>query len=63
MIATVIRHLPNYRPVTLCVIRGDTARELEDYAEKEIEEFKNQFIEFRRAEFYIDVTEEDLHEI
>ena len=44
MIATVIRHLPNYRPVTLCVIRSESARELEDYAEKEIEEFKNQFI-------------------
>lgn len=61
-VGVVIRHLQGQRPVTLCVINPPEhpVNNLHDYfksvADDEIRRFKDDFIEFKDAEFYLDVV-------
>ena len=62
--AVVIRHLPGSRPVTCAVVDENDAshRDIDDVdhylcsqAEDHIRRFKNDFPEFRRATWYVDL--------
>ncbi len=62
-ICIIIRQLENNRPVTHTVIREPIHEvdNLESYftqvAKDKIEDFKNQFVEFKKAVFYTDIVE------
>jgi hypothetical protein len=62
-VAVVIRHLKNNRPAVLCVIQEPSydVISLETYfeyrAKDAITEFKQKFVEFKDADFYVDVID------
>ena len=62
--AVVIRHLPGSRPVTSAVIRepkdASNIDDIEHYlmsrADDSIKEFKERFVEFESAAWYVDIV-------
>jgi len=62
-VAVVIRHLKNNRPAVLCVIQEPSYDiiSLESYfkdtAKGLILEFKQKFVEFQDADFYVDIVD------
>lgn len=63
LVAVVIRKLPQHRPVTSAVITEPESKndidDMEHYlvcmAQDHIRRFINQFVEFKRAEWYVDI--------
>lgn len=62
--AVVIRQLHRHRPIVSAVIQQSNDKDVDDQihyllskGEEHMQEFKNTFVEFKRANWYIDVTE------
>ena len=63
-VMVVTRHLKGYHPVVLCVIKESPDSEVTDQenymhgvAADEINHFKSKFVEFKDAEFYIELCD------
>ena len=63
--AVVIRHAPNNRPVTTAIIKESDDRNVDNMehylfseAMDHIRRFKQDFVEFRKATWYIDLMED-----
>ncbi len=68
--AVVIRHLHRHRPVVSAVIQQSKDKDVDDQvhylfskAEEHMQEFKNTFVEFNRANWYVDIVEEATNKI
>lgn len=62
--AVIIRHLPNARPVTSGIVEESKDKDIDDMdhyliseANEIIRRFKNAFVEFKKARWYIDLLE------
>lgn len=57
-VLVVTRHLPNNRPVPFYICRiHDNIESVKLIAENYVKEFKEEFVEFKDAEFYYDILD------
>lgn len=63
LVAVVIRKLPQHRPVTSAIIQESTNPDIDDMvhylksrANDHVRQFTSQFVEFKRAGWFVDVV-------
>ena len=70
LMAVVIRQMHKHRPVVSAIIHQSSDKDVDDQihyllskGEEHMQEFKKTFVEFTRANWYIDIVEEGTNKI